>query len=573
AVALYLANRWWSIDEILRTSAHDRQGLHQVQTLGERIVLYVLNRIIYRTQEMETNEAPFLCHGINTYAKILWKRGEAIGFYSVKPKGSTSSSFYNHKYKMTVLDTMFIRKKHRDRNTALIILEDFVDSFPENTLGIQYPLSRLMYTGKLQFLEKYPDKNNLLWQVEGVGNWYQRKAITVVCQQDEQKTTGTSLEENVQEEDRSLQSVVAPEASARDTDLGTMQSVVLILENSTIGPVSIWKRSHLKRPRIGRITYELQTDTSQDAFCVSESRKDSSAHTSESSEDLVEVPEETPVVEETVADKSQSVSEVELHVSPSEKQSEEGTPSEALNGGVTEETSKTSLMAEEETANEVLSGESKLQSEHQEEPVMLFVPLILESQAKPAEDSVSEKVLNANDSDVRIDESLLVEKESSQNQQESEKINTGNTAVSASKEGESSDSGLPSSVVTEAAEESILENVSPKTTSSREDQNEESGHNSQEAPVAMGQSNLIMVEIESVSLQQSSGQEAQKNQLEEHSEESAELGDQYTQTATERAADSSSEEVEMEVPVVDRRNLRRKAKGHKGPPKKKGKMA
>lgn len=58
-----------------------------------------------------------------------------------------------------------------------------------------------------------------------------------------------------------------------------------------------------------------------------------------------------------------------------------------------EETGKTSLMAEEETANEVVSGESKLQSESQgEEPLMLFVPLILESQAKPSEDTVSEKV-------------------------------------------------------------------------------------------------------------------------------------------------------------------------------------
>lgn len=36
---------------------------------------------------MERNEVPFLCHGSNDYAKILWRKGEAIGFYSVKPKG------------------------------------------------------------------------------------------------------------------------------------------------------------------------------------------------------------------------------------------------------------------------------------------------------------------------------------------------------------------------------------------------------------------------------------------------------------------------------------------------------
>lgn len=51
------------------------------------MVLYVLNRIIYRKQEMERNEIPFLCHSSTDYAKILWKKGEAVGFYSVKPTG------------------------------------------------------------------------------------------------------------------------------------------------------------------------------------------------------------------------------------------------------------------------------------------------------------------------------------------------------------------------------------------------------------------------------------------------------------------------------------------------------
>lgn len=63
--------------------------LCQVKSIGERVVLYVLNRIIYRTQEMEKNETPFLCHGSSHFAKIMWKKGEAVGFYSVKPTGRT----------------------------------------------------------------------------------------------------------------------------------------------------------------------------------------------------------------------------------------------------------------------------------------------------------------------------------------------------------------------------------------------------------------------------------------------------------------------------------------------------
>ncbi|MBZ3886219.1 Soluble lamin-associated protein of 75 kDa [Sciurus carolinensis] len=60
----------------------------------------------------------------------------------------------------------------------------------------------------------------------------------------------------------------------------------------------------------------------------------------------------------------------------------------------------------------------------------------------------------------------------------------------------------------------------------------------------------------------------QKNQSEEQSEASSEQLDQFTQS-TEKALDSSSEEIEVEVPVVDRQNLRRKAKG---PAKKKAKL-
>ncbi|XP_009578054.1 PREDICTED: soluble lamin-associated protein of 75 kDa [Fulmarus glacialis] len=593
AVALYLADQWWSIDDIVRTSVPARQGLHQVKSVGERVVLYVLNRIIYRTQEMERNEIPFLCHGSNDYAKLMWKKGEAIGFYSVKLTGSVCSSYCGQNYKLPVLDTMFVRKKHRGKDSGLIILEDFVDSFTEDSLGLRYPLSSFMYTACKQYLEKYPGDHNLLWQVEGAGHWFQRTSIMSVLQREKLKIASQKESKSFQAEDHFRQSAAVSEASGQKTELETQLSAdsqkrkesidvhASTSEDPNMAPVSIRTRSsHLKRPRMGKNSQESEPETSQgneeNALHVTESRLELPAHTSESPEDIVEVPEESTVEkhEETIVEnEGQSVSEVELHVSPPEKWSEkEETLSEPLNGEVTEETGKSSLMAEEETANEVLSGESKLQSESQgEEPLTLFVPLILESPAKPSEDTVSEKVLNADDSEVLSEESTLVE-EGTEEQQESEKTTTENAAALASKE-EPSDNGLSNSMVTEAAEESVSENVLPKPASSLEDQNEEAGHNSQAAPVALSQSSLIVVELEGVSFQQPSGQEGQKNQLEEHSEESAEQMDQYTQTAVERAADSSSEEAEIEVPIVDRRNLRRKAKGYKGPPKKKGKPA
>lgn len=131
---------------------------------------------------------------------------------------------------------------------------------------------------------------------------------------------------------------------------------------------------------------------------------------------------------------------------------------------------------------------------------------------------------------------------------------------------EKSDGDFPNSVVAEFPEEPVSENVSPNTTSSVEDQGEEGVPEAQEPSAT--QSSLIEVELEDVPFPQNAGQ---KNQSEEQSEASSEQLEQYTQSA-EKAVDSSSEEIEVEVPVVDRRSLRRKAKGHKGPGKKKAKM-
>ncbi|KAM9588046.1 soluble lamin-associated protein of 75 kDa isoform 3-T3 [Morphnus guianensis] len=522
AVALYLADQWWSIDDIVRTSVTARQGLHQVKSVGERIVLYVLNRIIYRKQEMERNEIPFLCHGSNDYAKIMWKKGEAIGFYSVKPTGSVCNSYHGQSYQLPVLDTMFVRKKHRGRDSGLIMLEDFVHSFSADSLGLRYPLSSFMYTACKQYLEKYPEDHNLLWEVEGAGCWFQRTSIISKWQKEKLKIAAeASQKENksTQAEDHFQQSAKVSEASGQKTKLETQQSAdsqkgkesmdvhPSTSEGLNTAPLALRVlSSHLKRPKTGRRSWEPEPETSQgveeNTLHGSESRLELPAHTPESSEDL-ELSEEDTEDEEVITEvEGQSVSE-ELHVSPPEKMSEK-------------------------------------------------------------------EVLNANDSEVLTEESTSVE-EATEEEQESEKTTTENAAASVSKD-EPSDNGLTNSMVTEAAEQSVSENVLPKTASSLEGQNEEAGHNSQEASVALGQSSLIVVELEGVSFQQPSGQEGQKNQLEEHSEESAEQMEQYMQTAVERA-DSSSEEAEIEVPIVDRRNLRRKAKGYKGPPKKKGKPA
>lgn len=72
---------------------------------------------------------------------------------SLTAAGSLCASFLTQNYQLPVLDTMFIRKKYRGKDLGLHMLEDFVDSFTEDALGLRYPLSSLMYTGEWTELE------------------------------------------------------------------------------------------------------------------------------------------------------------------------------------------------------------------------------------------------------------------------------------------------------------------------------------------------------------------------------------------------------------------------------------
>ncbi|XP_013994068.2 soluble lamin-associated protein of 75 kDa isoform X2 [Salmo salar] len=177
AVALFLAGQWWSVEDILRTSDPSRTGLLKVRSLGERIVLYILNRIVYRVGEMDKPEVPFLCHGQNHFAKLLWKDGHAVGFYSVKPKDSLCNGFVTQRYQLPVMDSIFVRKCHRGNGHGLQMLEDFVDSFKDDQLGLKYPLSLTMYKVCGQYLCRYPADQDLLWVVEGMGGPYQRERV------------------------------------------------------------------------------------------------------------------------------------------------------------------------------------------------------------------------------------------------------------------------------------------------------------------------------------------------------------------------------------------------------------
>ncbi|XP_037338567.2 microtubule-associated protein futsch isoform X2 [Pungitius pungitius] len=177
AVALFLLDRWWTVDDILKTADTTRGGTVEVKSLGERIVLYILNRIVYRAKEMSSEELPFLCHGEKDYAKILWNNGEAVGFYSVKPAGSFCSSFSTSSYQLPVMDSLFIRKHLRRQGFGLQMLKDFVLSFREDCLGLRYPLTQFMYKVCEKYLCQYPGDTDILWEVKSIGGPKQRTNI------------------------------------------------------------------------------------------------------------------------------------------------------------------------------------------------------------------------------------------------------------------------------------------------------------------------------------------------------------------------------------------------------------
>lgn len=585
AVALYLVGQWWAIDDLVKTSEPSREGLKQVSTLGERVVLYVLNRIIYRKQEMERNEIPFLCHSSTDYAKILWKKGEAIGFYSVKPTGSLCASFLTQNYQLPVLDTMFIRKKYRGKDLGLHMLEDFVDSFTEDALGLRYPLSSLMYTASKQYFEKYPGDHELLWEVEGVGHWHQRIPITRALQREAVNVTEISQYEAKRPVSGEYGPAAVPEC---EPGLGERQSRELQIhslkdafastsEGPEKTPVSTRTRSsHLKRPKIGKRFQESEFSSSQGedensaqtSPMASVNKIEYAARTSESSEELPEEEPEKRVVEcEDGSSDKDARPALETQPRLQKQDGDRDSALEPVNGEVTDAALKTSLTAEEDDSSSEGPEEEipPLTSSGETGPP---VPRAAESSKAP--EATVDQTSPVTDAEMLTDEGPSNDKgHTEENLSPVSKkktiLGSSDNVATLSNE-EKSDGDFPNSVVAEFPEEPVSENVSPNTTSSVEDQGEEGVPEAQEPSAT--QSSLIEVELEDVPFPQNAGQ---KNQSEEQSEASSEQLEQYTQSA-EKAVDSSSEEIEVEVPVVDRRSLRRKAKGHKGPGKKKAKM-
>ncbi|XP_069046754.1 protein FAM169B isoform X2 [Lepisosteus oculatus] len=178
-LALYLDGTWWPLDDVLKTSDPSRAGLVTVQSIGERVVLFLLSQVVFGTLERPVDEdIYFTPHPAGELGKILWRDGEAAGFYTIKRKGSLCDSCTSQSYTLPVLDTLFVRRRWRRAGLALGMLEDFCSSFAsEEALGISCPISASMYQVCRKFLLAHEELRDRLFEVEAPGGWSQRSSV------------------------------------------------------------------------------------------------------------------------------------------------------------------------------------------------------------------------------------------------------------------------------------------------------------------------------------------------------------------------------------------------------------
>ncbi|KAM9808089.1 protein FAM169B [Neosynchiropus ocellatus] len=172
-VAVYLSGRWWSVDDVLRTTDGSRRGLVPVRSLRERVLVFLLGQVL-----TEGEETAFRPHPRTESCRLLWEEGETVGFYSVKHKGSLCDGWSGSCYLLPVLDTVLVRRRRRRRGFGLLMLQDFCASVGgEEPLGVSAPLSPAMAAVCRRLLLQRPQLRERLCEVEAPGGWSQRRNI------------------------------------------------------------------------------------------------------------------------------------------------------------------------------------------------------------------------------------------------------------------------------------------------------------------------------------------------------------------------------------------------------------
>lgn len=174
-VAVFLHEEWWCVEDILQTSSKTRSGLLPVESLVDRVIVFLLSQVVERHPE---EGSLFSLHPRTESCKLLWRDGQAVGFYTVKHKGSLCYNWSSHGYLLPVLDTVLVRKSWRRRGFGVLMLEDFCSTFQsEEYIGVSTPLSPSMAAVCRKFLLEHAEHRESLYEVEAPGGWTERRNI------------------------------------------------------------------------------------------------------------------------------------------------------------------------------------------------------------------------------------------------------------------------------------------------------------------------------------------------------------------------------------------------------------
>lgn len=155
-----------------------RDGILEVSTFGERIVLSVLNSIVYRSIQQEHSDNPtFDSHPPDETAKIMWQKGKAVGFYSIKNKGKLINLYSGEVWGLNILDTIFVRTSHCHKGLATKMLENFLDSYPKGDVGLSFPIEKPMLKICHRVLMQRTKDRERLWECQESGCPSQRRNI------------------------------------------------------------------------------------------------------------------------------------------------------------------------------------------------------------------------------------------------------------------------------------------------------------------------------------------------------------------------------------------------------------
>uniref|UniRef100_A0A8C2X9C8 Family with sequence similarity 169 member B n=1 Tax=Cyclopterus lumpus TaxID=8103 RepID=A0A8C2X9C8_CYCLU len=178
--ALYLHGKWWRVDDVLRTSSNSRIGLILVRSLMERVIVFLLSQVVDRASQ---EKLLFSLHPRTESCKLLWRDGQAVGFYTFKHKGSLCDGWSGRCYLLPALDTVLVRRSWRRRGLGLQMLADFCSSFStERFLGVSSPLSPSMVAVCRSFLQQHEEHLEHLYEVEAPGDWTRRWNIWLSIQ-------------------------------------------------------------------------------------------------------------------------------------------------------------------------------------------------------------------------------------------------------------------------------------------------------------------------------------------------------------------------------------------------------